>query len=114
MSDFFQGLAARQMPISVVDLFEMINVHHQNAKLSFFAVGARRFATKLGKKRAARKQSGQIVVRKQPPNLMLILAINFIQQFKSQNMLANRDFIAAPQNFRSDLLPVQKSSVFGV
>jgi hypothetical protein len=97
------------MPVSVVDFFEMIDVHHQHAERSVFRARAPLRAA------APRKTNGSKAVRsnrraKAAVNLPLIFAVDFVEHLKTQNVFADRDFIAVLQSFALDFLAVEKRS----
>src|SRR5258706_9682265 len=106
-ADLFQSVAAHQMPIGVVHFLEIIYVHHQDAERHCLGLSAGSFATQLGKKRFAGQQSGQLVMDQQAMDLLLKLAVNLVEHFEADQLIADLKLVTVLQQGLINRLPVE-------
>src|SRR5215213_2482025 len=83
-SDVLERAIADEVAVAVVDCFEVIEVHHQNAKRFRSLFSARRFASELGEERLAGEQAGKFVVTEESLNLLLKRAIDLVDEFETK------------------------------
>src|SRR5712692_8033426 len=93
---------AESMPFCVLmsdlDYFKEVNeVRHQDAEGHRLGLGARGFPAQLGKKRFAGEQAGEIVVDQQAVNLLLKLAVDLVEHFKADQLIADFKLVAIMQ-----------------
>ena len=96
-ADLFQGFAPNQMAKGVVHFFEIIEIRHQHAERHRLGLSACGFPAQLGKKRFARQQAGKIVVYQQAVNLLLKLAVDLVEHFKADQLIADFKLVAIMQ-----------------
>ena len=110
-ADFFQRFTADQMPVSVVHLLKIIDVHHQHTEGHRFGFGTGRFPAQLRKERFAGQQAGKFIVDQQPVNLLLKFAVDFIEHFEANQLIANDEFVAVLQKRLVNGVTVQHRAV---
>src|SRR5688500_12253611 len=96
------------MPVSVIYVLKMIDIHHQNAKRAVVGLGPLRLAAKLGEEGAPRKQAGQVVVGYQPVNVPLVLAVDLVEKVEPQGIVSDGYLIPVLEHLLNNAFSVEQ------
>jgi hypothetical protein len=97
--------------VAVVDLLEVVDVHHQDAERARLGLGPRGLAAQLREERLAREQARQLVVREQPVDVPLELAVDVVEEVEADEVLADEQLVAVLKQGVGDALAVDDGAV---
>jgi hypothetical protein len=110
-ADVLQRSVANEVAVVVIYGFEVIEIHHQDAKRFGRLFRTRRLAPEFAEKGLAGQQTGKFVVTEQTLNLLLKSAIDLIEQLKAKELIADEDLVAVPQNCFGHGTPINQGTV---
>src|SRR5215510_6470262 len=99
------------MAVTVVDCFEVIQVHHQHAKRLRGLLCASSLAREFSKERFAGQQAREFVMTKQALDLLLERPIDLVEKFETKKMIADQDLVAVGEQGFGHHAPVDAGAV---